>query len=138
MPDAGSPTRYKVLLVDDSSFCRSLMRVVLERSGIDVITLDSPFRFNLVVREANPDLALVDVAMPTFSGDNMITSARRQLGTICPVIFFSDRPEEELAALVSKCGGAGYIRKTSDWDNIVESVTGFLAQLTPQPREGCQ
>jgi len=136
MFDPRSPARFKVLLVDDSSFCRKLMRMVLERTGIDVITLDSPFRFNLVVREANPDLALVDVAMPEFSGDHMITSARRQLGTFCPVVFFSDRSEEELASLVAKCGGLGYIRKSPDWDSIVVSVTRFLSQLTPQSREG--
>jgi DNA-binding response OmpR family regulator len=136
MSNARSPARKRVLLVDDSSFCRKLMTMVLEKQGIEVITLDSPLRFSLVVRETRPDLALVDVAMPEFSGDRMVACARRQMDALCPIVFFSDSPEEELAVLVSKYDGLGYIRKSSNWDSIVASVTTFLSLLTPQSREG--
>ena len=136
MSDAESSARYKVLLVDDSSFCRSLMKMVLEQSGVECIALDSPFRFNLVVKAMRPDLALVDVSMPQFSGDRMVAFARRQLDFMCPIVFFSDSSDEELDALVLTYGGLGYIRKSSDWDSIVRSVKSFLALLTPQSREG--
>lgn len=136
MSFARSPGRHRVLLVDDSSFCRKLMKMVLEKQGIEIITLDSPLRFGLVVRETCPDLALVDVSMPDVNGDRMIDFARRQLESLCPIVFFSDSSDEELTMLVSKYDGFGYIRKSSDWDSIVAAVTTFLDLLTPQAREG--
>lgn len=100
--------------------------MVLERVGLEVITLDSPFHFNTVLGELKPDLALVDVTMPGFSGDHMVNFARRQLGALCPIVLFSERSEQELAWLAIRCGAAGYIRKSPDWSQVVASVRRFL------------
>jgi hypothetical protein len=40
--------------------------------------------------------------------------------------LFSDRPAAELEAMVKAVKAAGYIRKTSDMDEVVRSVERFL------------
>ncbi|MFO0579252.1 MAG: response regulator [Polyangia bacterium] len=128
MPGAPSRTRQKILLVDDSRLCREMTEMVLSRAGFDVIALSSPLRFSMTVYDEAPDLALVDVAMPAFNGDQMVLGARRSLGSLCPIVFYSERSESELKSLVEKCGAAGYIRKTEDWAGFVAQVTRLLRE----------
>lgn len=132
MPGAAGRTRQKILLVDDSRLCREMTRAVLSRAGYEVLALSSPLRFSLTVYEEAPDLALVDVSMPAFNGDQMVLSARRSLGSLCPVIFYSDRTDDELEALVERCGAAGYIRKSDDWPGLVSQITRLLRQSVPR------
>jgi chemosensory pili system protein ChpA (sensor histidine kinase/response regulator) len=133
MPFAQNRTRSKILLVDDSNLCRTMTSEVLSRSGFDVVAIRSPLGFSIALYEQEPDLALVDVSMPAFNGDQMVLTAKRSLRNLCPIIFYSERPEEELAALVERCGAAGYIRKSDDWAGIVATIKRFLGQ-TSSPR----
>lgn len=121
-------SRSKVLLVDDSSLHRTLATEMLSRAGIDVVALRSPMGFSLALHEHRPDLALVDVTMPAFNGDQMVKGAKSSLRDLCPIVFYSGRPEKELAELAKRCGVAGYICKSSDWDGIAAAVRSFLAR----------
>lgn len=133
MPAPSNRARTKILLVDDSNLCRSMTTEVLSRAGFDVVALRSPLGFSLAIYEQEPDLALVDVSMPAFNGDQMVMAAKRSIRTLCPIIFYSERSDEELSELVERCGAAGYIRKSDDWGGIVSAIKRFLGS-TSSPR----
>ena len=117
--------RKKIVLLDDSDLIRELVRETLEQVGYEVIDTSTPFGFSNMLRREKPDLALLDVTMPTLRGDKLAEIAI-QHGVGCPIVLFSDRPEAELDKMVKAVKAAGYIRKTADMDDIVRSVERFL------------
>lgn len=120
-----SNQRKKIVLLDDSDLIRELVRETLEQAGYEVIDTNTPFGFSNMLRREKPDLALLDVTMPTLRGDKLAEIAI-QHGIGCPIVLFSDRPEAELDQMVRTVKAAGYIRKTADMDDIVRSVERFL------------
>jgi DNA-binding NarL/FixJ family response regulator len=116
----------KVLLLDDSEIVREVVRDALERSGYVVVTLDHALGFNHALREVQPDLALVDVAMPALHGDKLVEIARDRQTHSCPIVLFSDRSERELSQLARRCGAAGYIQKSDDTDRLIRSIERFV------------
>lgn len=120
--------RRKVVVIDDSSMCRNMTKHVLERAGFEVLTIGSPIGFGLMLHKERPDLALVDITMPNLSGVELVIYVRKRLGPLCPILLYSERPHAELSRLAEQCGAAGFIRKSSDWSSIAESVSRFIAQ----------
>jgi len=117
--------KKKLVLLDDSDLIRDLIRETFEQRGYEVVATDTPFGFSNMLRREKPDVALLDVTMPTLRGDKLAEIAV-QHGVTCPIVLFSDRPAAELDALAKAAKAAGYIRKTDDMDEVVRSVERFL------------
>jgi DNA-binding response OmpR family regulator len=120
-----SKPKKKIVLLDDSDLIRDLVRETLEQHGYEVVDTATPFGFSNLLRREKPDLALLDVTMPTLRGDKLVQIAI-QHGVVCPIVLFSDRPAAELDAMAKAVKAAGYIRKTGDMDEVVRSVARFL------------
>jgi CheY-like chemotaxis protein len=118
--------RRKILIVDDSEIVRDMVKLMLEDGGYDVVTVESPFGFNSALRNEQPDLVLVDVAMPALKGDKLVEIALRNELHRCPIVLFSDRPEADLQRLARSSGASGYICKTNDAASLLQQVARFL------------
>jgi CheY-like chemotaxis protein len=132
--------REKILIVDDSELCRRLATVILERAGYVVVSLGSPFGYAAAVRRERPALVLLDVAMPGLRGDQLASIRPRETATPSKdasaepvVLLYSDRSDEELAALVQACGAAGYIRKSQEAEELVSAIARHLAPGWKRP-----
>ena len=136
-----NPQRSKILVVDDSEIALELTRIALEEGGHQVVTTDSPFGFSALLREENPDLALVDVSMPCLRGDKLVEIAHRHVSSVpvgefadsppssrrrCPIVLYSNRPLRELRQLAARCGAAGFIQKSGDSEELLREVSRFL------------
>lgn len=65
-----------VLVIDDDEQMLRMLNLALSRAGLQVLTaLDGPAALD-VFREHNPDLALVDIAMPGMDGYDVIRQMR--------------------------------------------------------------
>ena len=116
----------KILLVDDSEFCRDMAQLMLSQAGFTVLTISSPLGFSKTLLQEKPDLALVDVSMPALNGDLLVNVARPfGVRQGCPILLFSAQPEEKLAALATSCGADGFIRKSDDWPAIIRAIRQY-------------
>ena len=61
-----------VLVVDDDSVTRVVLRVMLERSGVDIVEADSVDAARVVLAEAEFDLVICDYAMPEANGLDLL------------------------------------------------------------------
>jgi DNA-binding response OmpR family regulator len=120
------PTARRVLILDDSRLVLNATREALERAGYDVSTTDTPAEFFTLLTLHQPDLALVDVSMPTLEGDSVVWIARAHQLHTCPIVLFSAKSETELAALVKSSGADGYVCKTADSRVLCEKIASFL------------
>lgn len=104
----------KILIVDDSSISRTVMRDWLSERGHEVVELDSPALFvGSLVRE-RPNLVVMDVDMPGIQGNRVVDTVRGTGLLRCPVVLCSARSEEELFFMAEQCGAAASIRKSND------------------------
>lgn len=106
---------------------------MLEDGDFEVLTVDSPFALSSALYEKDPDLVLVDVAMPGLQGDKLveITVKNRRSQRACPIVLHSDRPVAELERLSALSGAAGFIQKTANAPLFLDQIQRFLAAAAP-------
>lgn len=119
--------RGRVLIVDDQHDLLEGMKALLEISGIDVILHDSMITLPLILREADPDVVLLDVSLPALSGTSALRQGlKRLLRTDAFLLLFSGRSPGELASLTHELGADGYITKAQDPMEIVTRLQSWI------------
>jgi diguanylate cyclase (GGDEF)-like protein len=106
---AGQP---RILVVDDDpDFTRAIARM-LEDESMQVTTLNDPFRIMETLEATNPEILLLDIAMPHFNGSDLcrvlrMTSKWRDL----PIIFLTGRLGVATRIVAFEAGGDDYMAK---------------------------
>jgi DNA-binding response OmpR family regulator len=115
-----------ILVLDDSPLVLNATREALEEGGHRAITVDDPKDFFMKLGTEKPDLALVDVSMPSLEGDAVVWIARAHELRRCTIALYSAKTEAELQRLVTSSGADGFIVKTPDNDELRAKVTALL------------
>jgi len=110
----------RIAIIDDSPLILSLLRSTLEANGHEVHIFEDPGKFD--PKELTPDLILVDINMPQFFGDDIVTYFKEEWPGMAPIYLFSNVPEEELEQRAKGCGADGFISKNWGLDRLVASV----------------
>ncbi|HVK76617.1 MAG TPA: response regulator [Kofleriaceae bacterium] len=118
-----------IVIIDDSQLVLKLTKQALERAGYRVQTLIDPGEFD---PDANgtPDLLLVDINMPQFFGDDIVSYIKDTWSLTTPILLFSNASEKELLDAVARCGANGYISKHWGIEEMIACVHAILA--TPE------
>jgi DNA-binding response OmpR family regulator len=120
-------TRGRVLIVDDEPDLLEGMKMLLELEGTDVILHDSMITLPLILREADPDVVLLDISLPALSGSAAMRSGlRKMLKTDGFIVLFSGRSDRELTALANELGADGFIAKSGDPMEIVRRIQTWI------------
>lgn len=110
MPDALRPPR--ALVVDDDADIRALISFCLQSDGYEVVEAADGLEALELAVSAPPDVAVLDVTMPTLNGYEVAQQLRAQPRTAnVPIVFLTARSADEdvLRGLVA--GGDDYVRK---------------------------
>lgn len=108
----------RVLVVDDNDDGREMLRMLCELHGHDVVEAsDGPDGVERAV-ETRPDIAFVDIGLPTIDGYEVARRVRKELGTSTRLIALSGygSPEHREAALAA--GFDEHIAKPIDAANL--------------------
>lgn len=122
----------KVLVIDDSLTVLRSVREVLEAAGYVVHTINSPFGSTPEIRKFEPDVVLLDVAMPALSGDRVVEILRNngilEQHSNTKILLFSSRSEDDLRLITKRCGAHGYVTKGADLDDLVEKLQVWMVR----------
>jgi len=112
----------KVVLIDDHGLCRRGLAELLEaRAGIRVLgTTGKPDEAMDLVRESRPDLAIMDLRMPT-DGLTLLTRMRAE-GIDTPVVVLTMSDSREDLARAFRAGVRGYLLKDMDPDEVIDAI----------------
>ena len=66
----------KILVIDDDSTVRRLVKDVLELEGFDVLTAEDGFAGLRAIESAMPDCVILDVMMPGIDGHSVLQRIR--------------------------------------------------------------
>jgi CheY-like chemotaxis protein len=118
----GKKSVLKVLVVDDESSMRFLIRIIFERAGYEVVEAAHGAAALERVKESRVDLVVTDLMMPVMTGRELVERLRADPGTASiPIVVVSassssvvtaadvvlDKPFEAVALLEAATSLAG-------------------------------
>jgi two-component system, NarL family, invasion response regulator UvrY len=113
----------RIVLVDDHNLVRTGLRMILEKlSDIDIVGEAEDGEQGLsLIKRARPDIALVDVHMPGFSGVELTERVRRaKLET--RIIILTMAGEAPFPRRLLDAGASGYLTKGCPADELIKAV----------------
>lgn len=119
----------KVMVVDDSPLILEVVGSILSSAGYEVLTRSVAIGASAAILRERPALVLIDVSMPLVTGTEISQSLRdSRARTESIIVLHSDRPADQLAALVVQCGADGFIRKTGNARELLAEVAKWLTR----------
>jgi len=105
---------YKILAVDDDPQILAALQTRLERQGFQLVTLNKPVNFWQTLQEANPDLLLLDISMPGFSGIELCQAVRQApFWNTLPIVFFTSHADVQVQQAAFRAGADNLVEKSS-------------------------
>lgn len=109
-------------MVDDHAAFRASARRLLELTGYDVVAEAGNGASGLaLVRELEPELVLLDVALPDMSGFDV---ADALAGSPSAVVLVSSRDPADLGRRARKSGAIGFIPKDRLSEETIRELLG--------------
>ena len=118
----------KVFIVDDEIGALTLVTIMLERGGYEVIKAESAAQaLNKLEADGAPDLFILDVMMPDMNGIELcrLLKGRNDTQDI-PVLILSARSDSRSVVEGIDAGATDYLLKPIFHNNLVEKVRGIL------------
>ena len=110
--DQTGSAEAKVMVVDDDVHLLAALKVILQPWGLQVTTLDRPEKFWEVLETTCPDLLILDVEMPGYSGIELCLAVRNDLRwSKLPVLFLTAHSESEIVRQMFVAGADDYVNK---------------------------
>lgn len=100
----------KILVVDDETPIRRLLRVGLSAEGYLIVEATSGREAREKVKAEQPDLILLDLGLPDIQGHELLAEWRAGLLTL-PVIILSSRTDEAGIVQALELGADDYVTK---------------------------
>lgn len=114
-----------ILVVDDESDVRNLLRKFLTRRGYEVLTAGDGEAAIEAIRENRPDIVLLDIRLPKMDGLSVLQRLRDESDDVA-VITMSGNADEDTARRSLELGAADFITKPF---NLPYLETSLLAKL---------
>jgi len=120
-----------VLICDDNDAVRALVGMIVDQAlGLTVVGEAADGNEAIVeAKRLQPDVIILDLAMPKLSGLEAIPALRR-IAPGAQIIVFSGFATASVATQVLALGAVSYLEKGADPNKIVATIEHALANAT--------
>jgi two-component system response regulator ResD len=129
-----------ILIIDDDDMVRSLMRFYLERGNYKVVLAADGRTGIELYQKYNPDLVILDIAMPSMSGFEVATSIRaiqrEENRRHTPIILLTAYARSFFMSAGSTSGIDSYMTKPISPEQLLSHVDRFLVDEAPSVSDG--
>jgi DNA-binding NarL/FixJ family response regulator len=126
-------TRARILMADDHAMLLDAFKALLE-SEFDVVGTVTDGRMLLEeFSRLQPDVVLLDIAMPLLNGLDAGRQLRAQRKSV-KLIYLTMNPDPDLAGEALRLGASGYVLKTSAFQELKQAIHEVLrgrSYITP-------
>lgn len=120
-----------VLVVDDEIGALTLVGIMLERGGFNVLKAKDAASALAMLDQNTPDLIILDVMMPGTDGITLCSIIRRRPDTArTPVLILSARGDAESVMAGMEAGANDYLPKPILHHDLVAKVRSILSQVS--------
>ena len=104
--------KAKLLIVDDDSVNRIVLKGMLVKYGFDVLVAENGKQSVELFRDEKPDLILMDVMMPEMDGYEAAEIIKQESGVnYIPIMFLTAITDDEALAKCVEAGGDDFLSK---------------------------
>lgn len=118
----------QILLVEDSEEISSLLDYLLQRAGFIVaLARDGKQAMDYIEREPPPDLAVLDILLPYFSGFELVEKIRASASwKHVPIVMLTAKSHEKDIVRALELGANDYILKPFQPNEVIARLKRFL------------
>jgi two-component system chemotaxis response regulator CheY len=121
---------YRVLIVDDSSVVRTMVKKAISMAGLDVDEVHEAANGLEALQQLKAhwvDIVFTDLHMPVMNGMELVQSmARDGVLATTPVVVVSSDPSETRAEDLKRLGVRAYLKKPFRPEGFREVIEGLL------------
>jgi DNA-binding response OmpR family regulator len=121
-------TMKRILVVDDEVGALTLIGIMLDRGGFEVVKAQNANQALAILEKAEPDLIILDIMMPGMDGIELcrvIRTMRQYLET--PILILSTRSDSESVMRGMDAGATDYLPKPILHHDLVSKVRSMLS-----------
>jgi len=133
MPDP-SPINKRILVVDDEERIVRFIRLNLEQDGFQVVEAFTGKQAMEKLRQALPDLILLDVMLPDLDGFEVLRMVRENHDV--PIIMLTAKTEEDDRVRGLELGADDYVTKPFSPRELVSRVRAVLRRTEGRETQG--
>ena len=112
----------QVLIVDDASFMRMMIKDILTKNGYEVVgEAENGNKALEKYKELKPDLVLMDITMPEVDGISALKNIRKEDGN-AKVVMCSAMGQQNMVIEAIQSGARDFIVKPFQADRVLEAV----------------
>ncbi len=120
-----------VLVVDDDTALRIVLRYNLEKEGYRVIEASDGVEALVIAGEIHPDLIILDWMLPGMNGDGVCRDLRRSADTRnIPIVMLTARSDDADKVRALELGATDYVTKPFSMAALLTRV-GALVRNNP-------
>ena len=128
------PPAATILVVDDESTIRTMLRTFLERKGYHMLDADSgEAAQSIAAQPQRIDLLLTDVKMPKMSGPDLAIQLRRRCPDLKVLYISAYDPDQLLLRPHILEHGFGFIQKPFSLEVLANWISGILQAIPNGP-----
>lgn len=128
--DQTSSAEAKVMVVDDDVHLLAALKTILQPWGFQITTLEQPQKFWEVLETTSPDLLILDVEMPGYSGIELCLAVRNDLRwSKLPVLFLTAHSESEIVRQMFVAGADDYVNKPIVEPELIARILNRLERM---------
>jgi two-component system, NarL family, nitrate/nitrite response regulator NarL len=131
-----APRRVRVIVADDHPLFREgIERAVRQRPELELVGTAADGREALeLIRDAQPDAAVLDLKLPELDGLQVLNAVTRD-GLPTQVLILSASADPEIVYRAVEAGAAGYFTKESDREAILDAIAAVTrGETVVEPR----
>ncbi|MGI6117555.1 MAG: response regulator transcription factor [Bilifractor sp.] len=118
---------YQILIADDESEIRSLLRLYLENAGYGVLEAKNGTEVLDLIRKDQVDLCILDIMMPELDGFHVMRKIREK--SALPVIILSAKDQDSDKILGLDLGADDYIVKPFNPLEVIARVNSNIRRV---------
>lgn len=116
---------YKVLVVDDESSVKDLLRDLLKKDNHSVLTASSGEEALEIIKKEDFDIILLDIKLSGMSGLETLKKIKEVKPAIAVIMTTGFGYDEDLIAKTRELGCSGYIGKNMPTQEIMNNFRMF-------------
>jgi DNA-binding response OmpR family regulator len=120
-------TKHRIMVVDDEVGALTLIGIMLERGGFEVLKAHDAYEALNHLRTETPDMIILDVMMPGMDGIELCRHIRASGATReTPVLILSARGDPESVEQGMNAGADDYLSKPILHHDLITKVREML------------
>lgn len=117
--------QLKILIAEDELLILKTIEMRLKKEGYDVIAVSDGMAAINQIKSQSPDLIILDIMMPFFSGLEVVAQVRQDMQLTTPIIMLSSMGQEDTMVQAFKIGANDYVTKPFSPNELLARISRY-------------